>query len=70
MDIEVIWGTGKRESFCGEDWTGQISLIAQENFSSVGIHHMPELGGTAVETPSTLSAPAEQCLLFEPKAPS
>jgi hypothetical protein len=36
-DIEVIWGAGKRESFFEEDWTGQISLIAKENFSSIEI---------------------------------
>jgi hypothetical protein len=32
VDIEVIWGSWKRKSFCREDWTGQIRLIAKENF--------------------------------------
>jgi hypothetical protein len=24
--VEVIWGAGEVEYFCGRDWTGQISL--------------------------------------------
>jgi hypothetical protein len=34
MDIEVIWGTGEAEYFWKWDWTTQISLKLQENFSS------------------------------------
>jgi hypothetical protein len=31
--MEVIWVGSEQEYFCGEDWTTQISLIAQEKFS-------------------------------------
>jgi hypothetical protein len=30
----VIWGAWEQEYFCTQDWTGQISLILQRNFSS------------------------------------
>jgi hypothetical protein len=31
---EVIWGAREGKSFCKQDWTGQISLIAKKNFLS------------------------------------
>jgi hypothetical protein len=40
MDIEVIWGKRKQENFFNEDWTGEITLIPQANFSSA---RMPDL---------------------------
>jgi hypothetical protein len=35
--VKVIWVWREQISFCGEDWTGQISLIPKENFSSIVI---------------------------------
>jgi len=35
--VEVIWGRCEAEYFCRKDWTGQISLIPNENFSSIVI---------------------------------
>jgi hypothetical protein len=34
VDIEVIWVRSEAEYFCNHDWTGEITLIPQENFSS------------------------------------
>jgi hypothetical protein len=28
MDIDLIWGLGEANYFRGEDWTGQITLMA------------------------------------------
>jgi hypothetical protein len=33
----VIWAEREQISFCREDWTGEISLIPKENFSSIEI---------------------------------
>jgi hypothetical protein len=35
--VKVIWVWREQISFCREDWTGQISLIAKENFSLIVI---------------------------------
>jgi hypothetical protein len=37
MDIRVIWVSREQNSFCRQDWTGEISLIPKENFFSTVI---------------------------------
>jgi hypothetical protein len=29
--VVLIWGGGKTDYFCEQDWTGQISLIRHDN---------------------------------------
>jgi hypothetical protein len=44
-DVEVIWVGSERQYFSRQDWTGQISLIAQENFTFTRRAHGRFIGG-------------------------
>jgi hypothetical protein len=33
VDIDLIWVSGEGKYFCKQGWTGEITLIPQENFS-------------------------------------
>jgi len=35
--MKLIWEKEKAENFCGQDWTDEIKLIPQVNFSSIVI---------------------------------